>query len=386
MTPDQLMRMTIKDLRALAERHGVEAGSKLRKDQLIGLLAPLLATTPRPEPVPAPSAPPAGSSTLAAASAPAPSQGPNPGLPIPDRYGIDRIVLLVQDPQHLYAYWEIDAATFHRVASVAGDGCTPVLLIDMPHGTEAREVDLRSGNYYINVGPGGTFRARLALRGRDGRLHALAADSNVVSTPAMAPSQRQDEAWMEVDEHFHDLLARAGGGGAPGESSLNRLTKRTLSAREVALGSDDSDFTTDLTVDVGDMSAADRTSASLSRRVPGDFSSHSLLSSGSLSSFHLSSHTLSSHSLSSGVFSSHSRWTQVPAVDLGSSPGLTQAPVAANPAPATPMGPAAVPTLAAPAPSAPPAVAATVTAPPLPRPGQIKGADTVKRSAPRRRP
>ena len=39
MTPDQLMRMTVKDLRALAERQGLPGVAKMRKDELIGLLA-----------------------------------------------------------------------------------------------------------------------------------------------------------------------------------------------------------------------------------------------------------------------------------------------------------------------------------------------------------
>ena len=383
MTPDQLMRMTVKDLRALAERHGQVGASKLRKDQLIGLLSPLLATERAPQPLAAPVAAPAGSSHREAPAAPVVHQGPDPGLPIPDRYGIDRIVLLVQDPQHIYAYWEIDAATYHRVAAVAGEGCTPVLVVDTPSGQEIREIDIRSGNYYLNVGPGGTFRARLALRSRDGRLHALAADSNVVSTSAMGPSGRHDEAWMEVDEHFQELLGRAGN-PVVGESSLARFTRRRLQTREVALDQDqEDDLTTDLTVDVGDVGDRDRTSAGLSRRRIDSFSSHNLLSSGALVGGGLSSHSLSSHSLSSTVFSSHSRFTvQTSVVDPGVSPGLTQAPVAVAPAPT--VGATSAPAAPTPVATAPSAPAAPVIPPP-PRPGQIVGADTVKRAAPRRR-
>ncbi len=380
MTPDQLMRMTVKDLRALAERQGLPGVAKMRKDELIGLLAPLLVQDKAPEVVPAPAAAPVGSSHREVAPpAPVLHQGPDPGLPIPDRYGIDRIVLLVQDPQHLYVYWEIDAATYHRVAQVAGEGCRPVLVIDTPQGQESREIDLRSGNYYLTVQAQGTFRARLALRSQDGRLHALAADSNTVTTSAMGPSARHDEAWMEVDEHFDQLLAR-GGNPALGESSLARFTRRRLQTREVSLDQDD--LTTDLTIDLGDVDQTDRSSAGLARRRGDQFSSHSLLSSTALTGG-LSSHSLSSHSLSSTVFSSHSRYTvQLPVVDQGPSPGLTTGPMATAEAPAPTTSPAGA------APIAPAATPATPTvATPAPaRPGQIAGADTVKRTpAPRRR-
>ena len=60
MTPDQLMRMTVKDLRALAERQGLPGVAKMRKDELIGLLAPLLVQDKAPEVVPAPAAAPVG--------------------------------------------------------------------------------------------------------------------------------------------------------------------------------------------------------------------------------------------------------------------------------------------------------------------------------------
>ena len=46
MTTEELMRLTVKDLRALAERRGLAGASRMRKDELIGLLAPLLAVHP----------------------------------------------------------------------------------------------------------------------------------------------------------------------------------------------------------------------------------------------------------------------------------------------------------------------------------------------------
>ncbi len=400
MTSTDLQQLTVKDLRALAERHGLSLPAKLRKDQLVTALLPLIQEAPAVKPISAPVEAPAGSSSLATAAAPAAvHQGPDPGLPIPDQYGIDRLVLLVQDPHHIFAYWEITAATHQRASGFAGDGATPVLLIEGQHGTEQREIDLRGGNYYLTVAPGTSYRARLALRSRDGRLHALCADSNIVATPAIGPSERHDEAWMEVDEHFHELLERSGS-PAVGESSLNRFLKRSLNAREVAVGEDTVGELGDnagLLGGAASTAGGESSSSRLGKRVAvGGLSSHTLQSShvlaGGLSSHLLSSHSLSSHSLSSGVFSSHSRWSTTP-VFVQESPGLPSSPKAANPVenpsstistgpvaenPASPASPTTGPSTNQPA-------APTAAVPP-PRPGQISGVETIKKVPARRRP
>ncbi len=232
MTPEELLRLTVKDLRALAERRGVTGAGRMRKDELLGLLTPLIATS---QPSPTKTAPiqaaPAVSSAIHAPAAPAVTHGPNPGLPIPEAYGVDRLVLLVQDPHHIFAYWEITGTTYARVAAAAGLGASSVLVLHTPSGTEQREIDLRGGNYYLNVAPGSSFRAEVALRGRDGRLYLLAT-SNVVNTPAAGPSTRTDATWMEVDETFHELLSLAGLPGPVADaSSLARLKARTIEGR-----------------------------------------------------------------------------------------------------------------------------------------------------------
>lgn len=164
---------------------------------------------------------------------PVPAKGPNPGLPVPDRYGRDRLVLMVQDPHHLFAYWELTPETLERVRAAAGGGGTPVLAISVGGSTEFREVDLRGGNYYLAVAPDRAYTAELALRDPQGRLHVLAR-SNQASTPAPGVSARIDEQWMGVDETFHELLELAGlpgrPGGSSGMSSVARLSDQRLAA------------------------------------------------------------------------------------------------------------------------------------------------------------
>jgi hypothetical protein len=230
MTAEELMRMTVKDLRALAERHGIAGTSRLRKDQVISALLPHVLSLSKTAPSVVSDPTPKGSSGIVfTAAVPAPVVGPNPGLTIPESYGLDRLVLLAQDPLHIFAYWEISPLAYAKAAGEAGPGATAVLLLHTATGAEQREVDLQGGNYYLAVAPGGTYRAELALRARDGRLITLAR-SNFVQTPAGSPSTRTDATWMEVDETFHELLALA---GLPGQdaSSLSRLQARTLDTR-----------------------------------------------------------------------------------------------------------------------------------------------------------
>lgn len=294
MKPDDLPDLTVKELRDLAAAKGVAKSAKLNKSELIAALKPLLKsasrsakaarqkaaakvakktttkdktktaakktakpvirrtqkkasfTAPRSRRAPAtatapgrplkpPAAPAATSSSVARiAPKPTPSKDPDPGLPVPDHYGHDRLVLLVQDPHHLFAYWELTPTTLRRIRTAAGGAGTPVLAISTDGKTEFREVDLRGGNYYLAVAPDRDYTAELALRDPQGRLHVLAR-SNKVATPAPGVSARVDEQWMGVDETFHELLELAGlpgrpGGTSSGAGSAARLADQRLAA------------------------------------------------------------------------------------------------------------------------------------------------------------
>ena len=258
MKADQLQHMTVKELRSLAAQLGVAKASRLLKDELIAALSPKPAggkkaseASPRaakPAARPAPrrtrkrtsfTAPSGASSSSAVASSAPPQAAPAKpavaatapaGLAIPDQYGRDRLVLLVQDPHHIFAYWELRPETVGRAQAQAGGTGTPVLVLRTGATAEYREVDLRGGNYYLAVAPSGSYAAELALRDSNGHLHALAA-SNTVATPAPSVSTRIDEQWLGVDETFDELLELA---GLPGQtrtfSSINaaRLAERRL--------------------------------------------------------------------------------------------------------------------------------------------------------------
>jgi len=236
---DELSRLSLPELRALAAAHGLADVATLDKEALVRRLAARL-SAPVPAgaaalgvpsgQVAAPAAAPAGSSHSAPA-APVRRDGPDPGLPIPDRYGRDRLVLMVQDPFHVFAYWEVTPETAAGAQAAAGPHAATVLLIETPNGQESREVDLAGGNYYLAVAPATAYAAQLAVRDAQGRLHVLAR-SNRVTTPAANVSTRQDEAWMTVDETFGELLDLAGLPGQSG-SSVQRLSSTQFGQRIV---------------------------------------------------------------------------------------------------------------------------------------------------------
>ncbi len=230
MTPHELDRLTLAQLRDLAGRHAIADAGALKKPDLIAALAKATGAS-GPGRVPDSAAPgPAGSSrVLEHAKPPAPS-GPRqaePGLPIPERYGRDRLVLMVQDPFHVFAYWELSAQALDQARAACGEQGTPVIILHTASGTEQREVDLRGGNYYLSVAPDASYEAQLALRDSKGQLHPLAR-SNRVTTPSATVSPRRDEQWMSVDDSFGELLDMAGLPTAnAGQGSAARLSDRT---------------------------------------------------------------------------------------------------------------------------------------------------------------
>ena len=270
MKRSELENLTVKELRLIALERGLAKATKLLlKSELVdALAAPARAvrekvtatrattstTTKRAQrrgsftAAPSknkstlpPGAPAARSASSLLAPAPAPAKAPapapivgcDPGLPIPEHYGQDRLVLMVQDPHHVFAYWELLPETVARIGRQAQNTGTPVLAIYVGGNTEFREVDLRGGNYYLVVLPDQDYEAELALRDCHGKLHTLAR-SNRVHTPAPTISSRVDEQWMGVDESFHELLELAGLPGhlqgATGAGSAARLADQRLVA------------------------------------------------------------------------------------------------------------------------------------------------------------
>jgi hypothetical protein len=258
MQNSELERLSVKELRTLALNKGLARSAKLTREELLTALSSLPSSMPRSSTMAAakgrttaaPSrerkratftatsrpelslASSSSSSTVARNEPTAPLAPPstteNTGPALPTHYEQDRLVLMVQDPQHIFAYWEVKGHTLARIQADAGAMATSVLILHTEHGDEFRQVDLRGGNYYLAVAPDSSYEAELALRDAQGRLHPIAR-SNHVTTPAPSISPRLDEHWMGIDETFQELLQLA---GLPGQvtplSSAARLAEQRL--------------------------------------------------------------------------------------------------------------------------------------------------------------
>lgn len=103
--------------------------------------------------------------------------------PLPDRYGIPRLVLMVKDPHSLFAYWELPGV---------GPDHPLRLAVQFAEGGEVVGQAVGAlGCCHLNVPEGGRcYRAIL----RDGAGQTLLV-SNVVYTPPGRPSGIVDAAW-----------------------------------------------------------------------------------------------------------------------------------------------------------------------------------------------
>jgi len=231
MDVKQLRRSTVKALRTLAGEHAIKGRSTMRKAELVDALLRVLRQPVDPQPVPPELVDVSSASSPRGGGAQPPERRdgePDPGLPIPDRYARDRLVLLPQDPHHLFAYWELSGPALHGARQRASADAQAVLLLHGPDGSEQREIDLDGGSYYLSVAPASSYRAELALRTSTGELIGIVA-SEPIDTPPLGPSDQLDQEWMVVDETFDELLVRAGLPGGP--SSADLIAEQRLQAR-----------------------------------------------------------------------------------------------------------------------------------------------------------
>lgn len=138
-----------------------------------------------------------------------------PDMPeIPWHYGLDRLVLMVRDPDWIFAYWEITATKqeeFNRqYGPHAWETTKPVLRVyDVTgiksfSGTNANNyLDISISDtiesWHIEVGrPESSFCVDLGRIFPDGRFVTLLR-SNIVHTPSVSVSNLLDEEWMWID-------------------------------------------------------------------------------------------------------------------------------------------------------------------------------------------
>ena len=130
---------------------------------------------------------------------------------LPEHYGRTELVLMVVDPFHLFAYWEVTPESLRQAQDAMGaemDGGGAVIRmydVSLIHfdGTNAHhtfdiDIGLEARGWYVPVWTAEkSYCADLGFVARTGRFHAIAR-SNVIHTPRAGASNRIEERWMRV--------------------------------------------------------------------------------------------------------------------------------------------------------------------------------------------
>ncbi len=200
-------------------------------------------------PAPVPRRPASAGVPTPAVNPPAPAFAPAPAPQHPvsappqgywqDRYGEDRIVLLIRDPYWCFTYWDLTSEKQAEVVSRRSSAGARLILrvydvtgVDFNGSNAHRSLDIEVGdeanNWYINVWAADrAYCVDLGLLYPDGTFTVLAR-SNVVTTPRDSVSGVIDEEWMVVDDAFDRLYRTAGAEewGRSSEAITKYLIKR----------------------------------------------------------------------------------------------------------------------------------------------------------------
>ncbi|MCF8009954.1 MAG: DUF4912 domain-containing protein [Clostridiales bacterium] len=151
---------------------------------------------------------------------------------LPHNYGVDRLLLLVRDPQWLYAYWEITATKQEEFNSNYGTGtwnssrpALRVYEIDKEPENEENynhftDIDINDfdDNWHINVGKANhSFCIDIGRVLPNGKFITILR-SNTVTTPRENISDCLDEEWMWIEDIYKSLNKIPYGVSSPGIS------------------------------------------------------------------------------------------------------------------------------------------------------------------------
>ncbi len=135
---------------------------------------------------------------------------------LPESYNDTRVVLMVRDPEWLFAYWEISDHHWESLIRQYGEAAAS------RDNVTLRVIELSDDMGYFDINVGGTardwhirvgksqspFYCHLGLK--HGREFISLAVSNTVVTPRDSLSHLFDEEWMLVNDYEQKLLKRLG--------------------------------------------------------------------------------------------------------------------------------------------------------------------------------
>ena len=126
------------------------------------------------------------------------------GEPLPRSYAENCIVAMVRDPQHIYAYWDIEPASV-----AAGEA----LVVRVHYLSEERSHDIEpsadTDNWYLSVAQNRTYQLELLKRTQDGNTISLAL-SEEVSTPVAHAGESGADVTAEMLRAQRHPMTREG--------------------------------------------------------------------------------------------------------------------------------------------------------------------------------
>jgi hypothetical protein len=147
---------------------------------------------------------------------------------LPQHYGRTQIVLMLQKPGYLYAYWEVREDDL--AAARARIGKVDARLVMRAHNLSGGihkdiEVHCPVGDWFFHTEWGGArVRVDIGLRAPDGHFIVLAS-SNELELPTGSPSDRVDAEWAVQESEFEALYALSGGLDQGDSAQLQRVMR-----------------------------------------------------------------------------------------------------------------------------------------------------------------
>jgi hypothetical protein len=140
------------------------------------------------------------------------------GPDLPGHYGRDMIVLLVRDPECLFAYWELAGGKCEQAVGELGDaGRVSQWILRVYDHTANQETSIpvtrEAGNWYIHARPDCRYHVCIGLQMADGSFHAFVC-SNEIVTPRKGISPVVDQDWLPTREE-EEVIANAHQRGLP---------------------------------------------------------------------------------------------------------------------------------------------------------------------------
>ncbi len=149
---------------------------------------------------------------------------PQPSRDVPDEYGDTKLVLMIRDPEYVYAYWEISDET-RKAMEIPRDGDSRRYVLRL-YKVSGRQWPEEAAHYFFDVDvsadakswyvqlpePDELWCAELGIiDARDD--YKMVCRSNPVSTPRNSISEDVDNEWMTVAESFEKITRLSGAGG-----------------------------------------------------------------------------------------------------------------------------------------------------------------------------